>query len=793
MLINFFKATLRNLNRYRFFTTLNFIGLTTGLSCCIVIYLFVKDELSYDKFHKDADQIHRVVRRSGINGIPYDIGITSYPFGGALLQDFEGHVESMVRAMPLQGLVQYNEMSVLEDNLLLADSNFFTFFSYPLEAGDPRTVLSNPNSVVLSKAMAVKYFGDEDPIGKTIRLEGQHDAAVTGLLGEMPGNTHLRFDMVGSIAMFASDLESYGWWNNSLHTYLKIDDAESLAFINAGLEDFMTKYFGKDFERNGNRIDLSLEPLSEIYFNKDTRYDRNIAHGDRRYVLMFSSIGLLILLMAVINYINLASAQASYRAKEVGLRKMLGSSVRGIAAQFLMESSVLSAISMVAAIGLAKAVIPWLNSSLNLGIPDVFSSATLAVFIFITLAAVSLLSGSYPAFLLSSLQPLSTIKGAVKGGIQYVVMRKGLVIFQFCISVFMIVATLSIDHQLRYMSSLDPGFNSSKVLVVRMNNEDVQRNGEIMREQILGSTGFESAAFASGYPGGYFDATTLRVEGVEEGVKMRTLYTDQNFAGTMKVGLIAGRYFSHQFPADSIRSVLVNETAVRVLGWSPEEALGKTIQPTMYDSIPKAIIGVIEDFNFISMKQKIEPMIIFYSDVSWNMLVRLNGDDTQQRLARLESLWKQYSPEFPSEMFFLDESFSRLSSDDRQQAKMFQMMSGISIFIACAGILGLIAYIASQRKKEIGIRKVIGASVTQVAFLLMKDLLILVVIAAVLAFPLAYMAVLQWSDQFAYKAPFEPMIFVAGGLAVIAIAALVVGIHSSRAAMENPVKFLRSE
>jgi putative ABC transport system permease protein len=793
MLINFIKATLRSLSRYRFFTILNILGLTTGLACCIVIYLFVENELSYDRFHEDKDVTYRAIRRSGINGIPYQIGITSYPIGEALRQDFEGHIESLVRAMPYQGLVQYKDMSILEDYLMLADSNFFTFFSYPLDAGDPKTVLAHPNSVVLSKAMAVKYFGDDDAIGKVLRLEEQYDVTVTGLLADLPGNTHLRFDMVAGMQLLANDPQSNDWWSNRLHTYVKIRTPQSFEVVNSGLTDFMTKYFGKDFERTGNRIDLGLEPLQDIYFNKDTRYDRSIAHGDRGYVIIFSSIGVLILLMAVINYINLASAQASYRAKEVGVRKTLGSSVRGIATQFLMESSVLSAVSMAVAILVAKFCIPWLNATMNLGIPDVFSNATLAVFALVILVAISLLAGSYPAFLLSSLRPLTIIKGAVKGGLQYVMLRKGLVIFQFCISVFMIIATLSIDHQLRYMSELDPGFNSSKVMVVRMNNETSHRNGEIMKQRILANAGFESASFLSGYPGGYFDATTVRVEGIEEGIRMRTLFTDEHFAATMKVGVAAGRYFSEEFPADSTRSVLVNETAVRMMGWSPDEAIGKTVRLTMGDSIPKTIVGVIEDFHFISMKQQIEPMIVHYSDMSWNMVLRVSGDDLQQQLAKVESIWKEYSPNFPSEIFFLDERLSQLHSDDRQQGKMFRMLSGISIFIACVGILGLVAYIASERKKEMGIRKVIGATVMQIAFLLMKDLLALVIVAAILAIPLSYVAVFEWSEQFAYKAPFQVLIFFAGGIAVVAIATLVVGAHSLRTAIENPVKFLRSE
>ena len=369
MVKNFLKVIFRHLVRSRFFAALNIAGLSLGTACSIVIYLFVSTELSYDKFHDDGKNIYRVLRQSNINGMPYNIGVTSAPFAGALLQDFDGRVQSVTRALPFNSLIRHDEKAYIEERLLLADPNFFEFFSYPLASGNPEQVLHQPNNVVISKALATKYFGTDDPIGKTLRLDDEYELVVNGIIEEHKGKSHLQFDAVASMALIAGEDWLQDWWANSFATYVKLGSETDADFLNQSFPAFMDKYFGDDFARVGNKTGLLLEPLEEIYFNYDTRYETNILHGDRRYVFIFGSIGVLLILLASINYINLATAQTNERAKEVGIRKALGSSQKKVAVQFLSESFVLCLIAMITGICLAQLAIPLFNEAFGISIP----------------------------------------------------------------------------------------------------------------------------------------------------------------------------------------------------------------------------------------------------------------------------------------------------------------------------------------------------------------------------------------------------------------------------------------
>ncbi len=458
MLFHYFKVIIRYLTRTLFFTGLNMAGLSIGLASCIVIFLFIQNELSYDKFQRDGDKIYRVIRRSQINGMPYNIGITAAPFAQALQEGFPGRIQSVTRAFTFNSLIRYKDQSFIEEKLLLADKNFFQFFSYPLAMGAAESVLENGNSLVISKALAAKYFGIEDPIGKIIRMDDQYDMMVTGVLGDVPGKSHLQFDAVGSLSVLDGEDWHNDWWGNAFNTYVKVDRPHDVTSLNEAFPAFMEKYFGKDFQRVGNKIGLTLEPLHDIYFNHDTRYENNIAHGDRRYTFIFGSTGVLLLLLAAINYINLATAQASSRAKEVGIRKALGSSQRSVATQFLSESFLLCFLSMLLGIVLAQLTIPVFNDSFGLSIPDIFNNYALWMFLASLLFFITVASGAYPSFFLSSFKPVKVLKGEVRGHLQYLLVRKALVIFQFVISAFMIMSTLFIGQQLKYMRDKDLGF-----------------------------------------------------------------------------------------------------------------------------------------------------------------------------------------------------------------------------------------------------------------------------------------------------------------------------------------------
>ena len=793
MLVHFARVIFRYLSRKLFFTGLNIAGLSIGLASCIVIYLFISDEMSYDNFHRDGNRIFRVIRQSQMNGMPYNIGVTAAPFAPALLQDFPERIRSVTRALSFNGLVTYEDQSFIEEKLLLADSNFFKFFSFPLAKGERSSVLKNGNSLVISEAFAEKYFGLEDPIGKVIRIDDQYDMMVTGIMARLPGNSHLEFDAVGSINIAAGEDWFNDWWANAFYTYVITDRPEDEARLNRAFPAFMDKYFGKDFARVGNKIELQLEPLRDIYFNYDTRYEDNVVHGDRRYIFIFGTIGILLVVLAAINYINLATAQASSRAKEVGIRKTLGSAQRTVALQFLSESFFLCLISAVVGMGVAQLAIPFFNEQLALTIPDVFADPWLWIFVLCLLMIITVISGAYPSFLLSSFKPVKVLKGEVKGNLRYVFVRKALVIFQFGISGFMIISTLFIGQQLRYMREKDLGFQPDQLIVVNLNNGLINRERFSFIETLLRDKHFSTASLASGYPGGFYDATTVLIEGHEENMRMRTLYTDDAYLRTMNLSMAAGRFFSKDFPGDSANAVILNETAVRQLGWEPDQALGKRVRLAQFEDEYKEIVGVIADYHFTSLKQKIEPLVISHLNDRGNLIVRMDGKDIQEAMARLEDVWNSYDTGFPADVIFLDDVIDRLYRSEIVQGKIFTLFSIISVCIACLGILGLGTYIASQRTKEIGIRKVLGATTSQVSALLVKDLLWLVLIANIIAIPAGYYAMDKWLEGFAYRIGIHPAVFVLGSGAVFLIAALIAGVNASRVARQNPVTSLRTE
>ncbi len=793
MFQNFFKVIFRYLLRNRFFTGLNLAGLSIGTASCIVIFLFVRNELSYDQFHRDGDDIYRLLRVSQINGMPYNIGITSAPFAEAILQDYEGRISSATRALSFNSLIRFGEKAFIEEQLLLADSNFFEFFSYPLSKGDPSSVLDGSNALVVSEALARKYFGDEDPIGKVVRMDGTYDLEITGVMAALPGNTHLRFDAVASIGLVRAEPWFTGWWSNSFYTYVKVPDATDVDMVKTGFPAFMEKYFGDDFARIGNKIGLDLEPLRDIYFNFDTRYEENIAHGDRRYVYVFASVGLLLVLLAAINYVNLATAQAAARAREVGVRKTLGSSRARVAGQFMAESFFLCLLSVLIGAAIAQIVIPPFNAGFGLSIPDLTADGAVWIFLIGLVTFGSLFAGAYPAFVLSGFRPVKVLKGQVRGGLEFLFVRKALVVFQFGMSVFMIIATLFVGKQLRYMREKDLGFSPHQLMVVDMNNPVIQQQRRAFKESLLRNHVFVSASVASGHPGGFYDATTVHVQGKEENMRMRTLWCDEDLMETMGLSLAAGRFFSQDFPADSIASVLVNETAVRQLGWTPEEAIGKRVHLSSFDSTYKEIVGVVDDYHFTSLKEKIEPMVISYHPRRGDLLVKVATNDIHGAIAGLQEVWDTYQTGFPLEFTFLDDLIQRLYVSETRQGKVFTLFSIISLVIACLGILGLASYIAAQRTREIGIRKVMGATSRQVSLLLMKDLLRLVVVANVLAIPLGYFAIERWSESFAYRVPINAGLFVLGAVIVLGLAMLIVGLNASRVATKNPVLSLRAE
>ena len=793
MFNNFLKVIFRNLLRRKFFAALNIAGLSIGTACCIVIYLFITSELSYDQFHDDGEKIFRVIRQSNINGMPYNIGVTSAPYADALRQDYDSRIHSTTRALPFNSVIKHDTKTYAEEKLLLADANFFEFFSYPLAVGDPKQVLSQPNNIVLSKSLVKKYFGNEDPIGKTLRMDDQYDLVVTGILEDFHRKSHLQFDAVGSTSIIANETWFNDWWANSFYTYVKLNNESDAEFMNKTFPAFMEKYLGGDFIRVGNKTGLLLERLRDIYFNYDTRYETNILHGDRQYLYVFGSVGLLLILLASINYINLATAQANERAKEVGVRKALGSSQQKVAIQFLSESFFLCLVALTMGMCIAQFAIPFFNKVFALSIPGLFSDPYLLIFLVGLLLIVTFISGAYPSFLLATFKPVKILKGEIKGNLQYLFLRKALVVFQFSISAFMLIATLLVNNQLSFMQEKDLGYRPEQLVVIKINNNAVQQQGPAFKNELLRNSNILKGSYTSGYPGGFYDASTIALQGSDQTLRMRTLWCDNDLVKTMDLKLLAGRFFSSEFPSDSTSSVILNETAVRQFGWTPEEAIGKQVMRAQFDSTFRSVVGVVKDYHYTSLKQKIEPLIISHIGSGGHLLLKVSGSDIPRTVAAIEDTWDRFATGFPLEFVFLDEVIGRLYTSEIVQGQIFRIFSVISVLIACLGILGLASYISSQRREEIGIRKVLGATAGQVSALLVKDLILLVVIANAIGIGVAYWAIAEWSAGFAYRAPLNPLLFVLGALIVFIFALVIVGVNASKVAVENPTNALRSE
>lgn len=793
MIAHFFVTITRGIFRNKFFNFLNVVGLALSISCCLVIYQYVNHQLSYDKFHADKDSIYRVIRQSSINGMPYDIGITSGPYAAALTNDFPHDITATTRTLAIGVLVQYGDKSFIEDNFILADRNFFSFFSFPLTHGDPRQVLSDPTSVVISKNMAIKYFGNEDPINKVIRIDNGYDAIVTGVMDEMPGPTHLRFDIVGSIQLHENADWIKDWWNNNLNTYVRLASPDRASAVQAALPDFMTKYMGKAFEQARNRIELNLEPLDEIYFNNLTRFERGVLHGDEMYVYIFVSVAILLIVLACINYTNLATAQSSARSVEVGIRKALGSGRSTLTLQFLAESFFLCVLSVLLAVIFVGAAGPLINGELGFSIDHFYADSNFWIFSGVLVLMITILAGGYPAIVLSSLKPTSTMRRETAGTFRFLLMRKALVVFQFAISILMITATIVISEQLHFLRNNDLGFDSGNVAIIRLNNETMGRQRSTFKERLLQDPRIQSVSMMSNEPGStMFDASSVQVEGQEDVIRMRTLWADEEFANTLSVNVIAGRFFSPSFPADSSRAVVLNQTAVAQLGWTAEQALGKRVMISQFDSLYKEVVGVVEDFHFISLRDKIEPLVISHGGAQV-MAVKLNQSNLNQAMTFVDEIWNSFGPGFPMEWSFLDNTLDQQYRQEANQNRIFSFFSTVSLVISCLGILGLTAIIAVRRTKEIGVRKVLGATVFQVCTLLMKDMMVMLVIAAIIVAPVCYVAVTNWLEGFAYRVPFNAWWFILGAVGVFVVALIVAASQGISAARQNPVRALRSE
>ncbi len=805
MFKNYVKVTLRNAWKHKGFSFLNIAGLGMGMAACVLILLYVKHELSYDSAHERADDVYRVILDAAIMDQEITSTTTPAPMAAVLTEEFPEVVAAVRIQRALRALISAEERRFSEDRFFWADSTVFDVFTIPLLQGDARTALTRPNTVVLTEEMARKYFGGEEAVGRRIRLNDGEDYEVTGVVREATSPSHFEFDFIASFVSLSS-ANDVNWLNNSYQTYVLVQPGLEAAVLESKFPDLVRKYVAPQMEQAlgqsyaqaeaaGMRWGFHLENLRDIYLQSKAQ-DQIGATGDIRYVYTLSAIAVFILVIAGINFVNLTTARATNRAREVGMRKVMGSERGPLIRQFLGESVILAFVAQFLTVGLVFAALPLFNNvtgkALWPGLDVVFIVLGIAL-------AFGLLAGIYPAFVLSSFQPIDVLKGTMKSGARGSSLRRVLVVAQFAISMALIIGTAVVFKQLRYVQNAELGFAKEQVVVLPIETDRARQGVETFRNEIVQHAGIVSAASSNGLPGHIHNNTGFRKEGArdEEVFVAARIGVSHDYVETLGLEIAAGRDLSRDFATDK-DAYLVNESAARSMGWTPEQAVGKLLDnvgggPDGGDRTGP-IVGVVKDFHFESLHEPIRNLVLAASEsAGMYVSVRISPDQVKPAISFLEEQWATYEPANPFEYFFLDEDFGRFYEQERRLGRIFTGFTILAIFIACLGLFGLASYVTSRRTKEIGVRKVLGASVGSILVLLSKEFTRLVLISALIAFPIAYLMMDQWLEEFAYKTTLSWWIFAAAAVLSLVIAWSTVAYQALRAATANPVDSLRFE
>ncbi len=803
MISNYITVAIRNIRKHKFFAAINIIGLVLGMACCLLIFVYVMDELSYDRFHYDVDNVYRVGLHGRIAGQEIYTANTSLPVGPAMRSNIPG-VEEIVRVVPATGssglTFKYGDKVFAEKNLFYSDSNFFTFFSFELLAGNAATALKEPNSIVITESLAKKYFGEEDPLGKIILVgNDKRPCSVTGIASEPPSNSHLRFNGIISFISVEKDYFQ-GWTGNSIYTYVRKNSNTDPKHIDEGLEKLVDFHVGKEledgmginfdeFRKQGGIYSYIVFPLTDSHLRSAFQDDVE-PPSDIKYVYIFSAVGIFILLIACINFMNLSTARSAGRAKEVGLRKTLGSQRRQMITQFLAESFIYSLVAIFLAVGVSYLILPQFNllagKQLTL---EVLSQPAFILAALTLTVLVGFLAGSYPAFYLTSFNAVDVLKGKIRSGMKSKGVRSTLVVLQFSVSTFLILATIVVYQQLSFMQEKNLGLDQHNIINIQ-NMRRLGTAGEAFKTKMESSPVVVKTSFTNNSFPGVNNTTVFRVLGSDIDYLAGKYYADWDHIDVMKLNMKEGRYFSRDFATDS-SAVIVNEAAVK------EFLLEDPINARLLDyngEIPDTIriIGVVKDFNFESLKLKIRPMVIRLTDVSRNLLVRYSGNP-QETINTIESLWKETASGEPLEYSFIDQDFDALFRAEMRLRNIFTVLSSLTIAIACLGLFALVAFTTEQRTKEIGIRKAMGASKANLLLLLSNEFTGLVIIGIIPALVGGYFFADWWLSDFNYRMQLTPVIFIISGLASIAIAWVTVSYQALKAARSNPVDSLRYE
>jgi putative ABC transport system permease protein len=793
MFQNYLKIAVRNLLKHKGYSFINIVGLAIGLSCCFLIVLFVRHELRFDRFHEKSERIYRLLHASKDDPNARS-AISASAYAPHMLADFP-EIEQAVRFFTNAGPANLKVGSEARtvDNFVFADGSVFDVFTFPLRLGDPASALQAPNTVVLTEASAREWFGEENPVGKVItylRGNQKFDLQVTGVLENIPSTSHLQFDYLVSfttIPPFMGENALAEYINFNYYTYFLLRDNIAPEQITARSTEFIRKHRGED---DAQQTLLVLQPITDIHLTTDVRWDVG-SNSDPRYLYIFGGVAALILIIAAINFVNLSTARAAMRAKEVGVRKAVGAYRRQLILQLFCESVLASLLAMVLALALLLELAPLARNVLGRNIDFNFISNLPVLLLLLSIGLFTgVLAGIYPALVLSAFNPATVLKGLVTRGVKGAKLRKGLIVAQFGISVFLLIVMVSVYQQLNYMRTRDLGFDKEQVVVVRLSGP-VKEHFDAFRNGLLSNSNIQNVALGT-LPGRVGTSRGYNWPGKEEqeSRSFYTMFVDQNMAKTLGLELAAGRDFSDAITTDATNAYLLNETAVRELGW--ENPVGRPFK--VWDEEMGEVIGVVKDFHFRSLHNKIDPLVLdIKREWSWNAAVRIGAGDVQSTLSFIGDKWKALDPEVPFDYFFLDADFDRLYRSEQRLGQLFSGFTVLAIFVACLGLFGLAAFATEQRSKEIGIRKVLGATVQDILVLFSTEFTRLVILAIVVASPFAYLALRSWLENFAYRIDPGVTQFVLSSALVLLVAILTVSYQALKAALANPVKSLRYE
>ena len=806
MFKNYLKIAFRNLIKQKGYTIINVLGLAIGMAACVVMLIFVQDELSYDQFHEKSDRLFRVTDLWDSGELKEDLSTAPWPVTRVLQIEHPDVIEKVVRLYRPSSwgnapVIRYQDQSFSEPGVMFGDSTFFQMFDFEFVRGSAETVFKDPNSVVITEETAKRYFGDENPIGQRLTLNNQLEMEVTGVLRDLPQNSHIKFDFLTTARAlknwWGGDGFERNWIWQSAWSYMLLSSPGAAANLQQQLPDFVQRHFPESV-RDGSS--LTLQNITDIHL-KSQRFLEIEANGNIIYVYIFSAIAMMILLIACINFMNLATARSAQRAKEVGMRKVMGAYRNHLVMQFLGESIILSFISLFLAIALIELALPLFNSLTGKSLEILYFDNWMIITSLISIGLmVGIISGSYPALFLSGFRPIAVLKGSlsaassISGGGS--MLRKVLVISQFTVSLVLLISISLINDQLDYLRNKDLGYNKEEVLYINMVGDIWNQQQAFTNEVLKNNDVLAISRIGSSIPGaadGIANSFVTEGMSVDKPKWIGTLSATYNIADVLGLEFIEGRQFSLDFPTDSSAAFIVNEAAVRDFGWEGS-ALGKKLQRIRTDGSvigDGQVIGVVKDFHYQPLHETLKPLVIRFGGGQY--AVRISGSNIPQTIDYLRDTWHTFSPDWPFNFRFLDEDLNKLYSKEEKLGQVIRYFTVLAIFIACLGLFGLASFTAERRTKEIGVRKTLGASIPSLVMLLSKEFTKLVALAFLIAVPIAYFAIDTWLQNFAYRTDIGVVTFILTGSVALLIALFTVSYQTIRAALANPVDALKYE